>query len=126
MITMKYYLLYNVMDINSNAYKIYIKYYKLLKIKKIRKKLKNIKNITCVIKILKELNVSNSDNLLNSIYICYLYEPPSDIELQKISELQQLYYNKFNIEEYSITTLWCCIIFYIDNLPKIYRQKTWP
>lgn len=124
MITTKYYLLYNIIGIDS--YKSYLKYYKLFKIQKFRKKLKNIKNITCVIKILKEFNVSNSDNLLNSIYICYLYEPPSDIELQKISELQQLYHNKFNIEEYAIITLWCCIIFYIDNLPKINRQKTWP
>ena len=104
----------------------YNSYYKLYKLKKLRMKLKQIKNINNVISIFKELNVTNSDNLLNTIYSCYLLEPPSDNELQKISELQQLYNNKLNAEEYSIMTLWCCTIYYIDNLPKIKRQKTWP
>jgi hypothetical protein len=58
--------------------------------------------------------------------MCYLIEPPSELELQKISLLYQIYCNKLNIEEYAITTLWCSIIHYIDNLPKIRRQKTWP
>ena len=102
------------------------KYYKLNKLKNIRNKLKQINDINNVINILKELNVDNSDNLLNTIYTCYLLEPPDDNELQKISELQQLYNNKLNVEEYSIMTLWCCIIYYIDNLPNIRRQKTWP
>ena len=69
---------------------------------------------------------SGKTSLLNTIYACYLLEPPSEKELQKISELQQLYNNKLNVEEYSIMTLWCCTIYYIDNLPKIRRQKTWP
>lgn len=94
--------------------------------KNIRNKLRNIKNINDVINILKEINVCNSDNLLNIIYTCYLIEPPSDIELQKLSQLQQLYSNKLNIQEYSIMTLWCSTIYYIDNLPKIKKQKTWP
>jgi hypothetical protein len=121
----KYYL--NKINHKYVNYKNYCKtYYKLYKFKKLRNKLKQIKNINNVIDILKELNVSNSDNLLNTIYTCYLIEPPSEAELQKISELQQLYNDKFNIEEYSIMTLWCCTIYYIDNLPKIKRQKTWP
>lgn len=124
----KYYL--SKINHKYENYKSYYNTYcKLNKLKKIRNKLKQIKNINNVIWILKELNVtnfSNSDNLLNTIYTCYLMEPPSDIELQKISELQQLYNNKLNTEEYSIMTLWCCTIHYIDNLPKIKRQKTWP
>ena len=121
----KYYL--NKINQKYENYKIYYyTYYKLNKLKKIRNKLKQIKDINNVIYILKELNVSNSDNLLNTIYSCYLLEPPSDKELQKISELQQLYNNKLNVEEYSIMTLWCCTIYYIDNLPKVKRQKSWP
>ena len=124
----KYYL--NKINQNYENYKShYYTYYKLNKLKKIRNNLKQIKDINNVIYILKELNVynvNNSDNILNTIYFCYLLEPPSDKELQKISELQQLYNNKSNIEEYAITTLWCSIIYYIENLPKIKRQKTWP
>jgi hypothetical protein len=124
----KYYL----NKINKKLGNYYNSYYKLYKLKKLRIKLKQINDINNVIYILKELNfnnvngVTNSDNLLNTIYACYLIEAPSDNELQKISELQQLYNNKFNMEEYAITTLWCSIIYYIDNLPKIKRQKTWP
>lgn len=121
----KYYL--NKINQKYENYKSrYNNYYKLNKLKNIRNKLKQIKDINNVIYILKELNVSNSDNILNTIYSCYLLEPPSDKELQKISELQQLYNNKLNVEEYSIMTLWCCTIYYIDNLPKVKRQKTWP
>lgn len=125
----KYYL--NKINKKIENYKSYYKsYYTLQKIKNLRIKLKYINDINSVINILKELNVDNingnSDNLLNKIYACYLIEPPSDKELQKLSELQQLYNNKLNIEEYSIMTLWCCTIYYIDNLPKVKRQKTWP
>ena len=108
--------LYNLLD--------YYKYYKLFLIKIQRSKLKQIKNINNLIKFLK--NLSNStDNILNRIYILYLYEPPTDNEIQTISLLQQKYQNKSNIEEYAITTLWCCIIHYINNLPKIKRQHSW-
>lgn len=113
-----------------NKYENYISilktYYKLYKLKNIRNKLRNIKNINCLIKIFKELDNKNSDNLLNIIYNCYLIEPPSEIELQKISELQQLYNNRWNMEEFVIMTLWSVAIHYIDNLPKLKRQKTWP
>lgn len=106
--------------------KIYKKYKKLSKLIKLRNKLKNITDINSVILIFKDLNILTTDNLLNTIYTCYLIEPPTEIELQQISQLQQIYSNKLNIEEYVITTLWCCIIYYIENLPKISRQKTWP
>ena len=66
-----------------------------------------------------------TDYILNKIYILYLYEPPSDIEIQTISILQQKYQNKLNIEEYAITTILCSIIYYIDNLPKINKQHSW-
>ena len=121
----KYYL-NKIIEEYKNYKSYYNTYYKLDKLKKIRIKLKEIDNINNVISILKELNIKNSDTLLNYIYNCYLLEPPTEIELQKISKLQQLYYNKLNIEEYSIMTLWCCIIYYIDNLPKLKKQKTWP
>ena len=110
--------------------KIIIKYIKLKNIKRIRLKLKNIKNINDVIFIFKYLSDNKiritTDDLFNLIYTCYLFEPPTDSELQIISMLQQKHINTHNIEEYSITTLWVCILYYIDNLPKIKRQKTWP
>jgi len=110
--------------------KIIIKYVKLTNIKRLRLKLKNIKNINDVIFILKYLSdnkiLTTTDELFNKIYTCYLFEPPTDSELQIISIIQQKYINTHNIEEYSITTLWVCILYYIDNLPKLKRQKTWP
>lgn len=126
---MNYYFnkIYLKYEIYKSYYKSYYKNYsKLFILKKIRLKLKQINDINSVINILKELNTINSDNLLNTIYACYLLEPPTDYEIQKISELQQLFNNKLNIEEFSVITLWSCIIYYIDNLPKIKRQKTWP
>ena len=103
------------------------KYYKLKQIKKHRQQLKQIKNINDCIKFLKGFCKNNNcaDNILNKIYILYLYEQPTDIEIQQLSILQQQYQDIYNIEEYTITTLWCCIIYYIDNLPKIKRQHSW-
>ena len=105
----------------------YYKYYKINKIIKLRNKLRQIKNINCIINILKVKNkYISTDELINKIYTCYLYEPPSNNELQTISIIQQQFYNKNNIEEFSITLLWTTLIYYIDNLPKLKRQKTWP
>ena len=129
--------------INSNNYLYYSNYlynkynkynyynskkYKLKQIRYNRQQLKQIKNIYDCIKFLKFLYKNNNctDNLINNIYILYLYEPPLDTEIQTLSILQQEYQDTFNIEEYSIMTLWCCTIYYIENLPKIKRQKTWP
>ena len=106
------------------------KYLKYKKLKQMRQKLKKIKDITDVISVLKELNQNNSslttDNLLNKIYTLYLLESPSDTELQIITILFEKYMNTYNIEEFSITTLWTIIFYYADNLPKLKRQKTWP
>lgn len=120
-----FYFLNNIINYNFLKNK-FNKLTKINKLYKLRKKLKNINNINCVINILKEINESNSDNLISIVYSCYLIEPPNDIEIQTISILQQQYQDTFNIEEYSILTLWCCILHYIDNLPKIKKQKTWP
>jgi len=105
----------------------YYKYYKLLQIKRLRYKLKQIINISDCVKFLQSICKSDncSDNILNKIYILYLYESPTETEIQTISILQQKYQNKLNIEEYACTTLWCCIIYYIVNLPKIKRQHSW-
>ena len=105
------------------------KYYKLLQIKRQRQQLKQIKNINDSIRFLKSFCQNTClDNILNKIYILYLYEPPSEIEIQTLSLLQQKYQNTFNIEEYCITTLWCCVIYYIENLPpipKVKRYHSW-
>lgn len=105
----------------------YYKYYKIYKIIKLRNKLRQIKNIDCIINILKAKYIYiSTDELINKIYTCYLYEPPSNNELQTISIIHQKYYNKNNIEGFSIILLWTVLIHYIDNLPKLKRQKTWP
>lgn len=105
-------------------------YIKHRKLKNMRQKLKKIKDINDVISVLKELNKNNSslitDNLLNKIYILYLLEPPTDTELQIITILFEKYMDTYNIEEFAITTLWTIILFYVNNLPKIKRQKSWP
>lgn len=119
--------------INVHFYKqIIIKRYKLLRIKRQRQQLKQIKNINDSIKFLKSFCQNTCiDSILNKIHILYIYEPPSDIEIQTLSLLQQKYQNTFNIEEYTITTLWCCIIYYIENLPnlqnlpKVKRNNSW-
>jgi len=116
----------NYVNKYTNYVNNFYRYYKLIKIKRQRYKLKQIKNINDCIKFLKSFsNYYCTDYILNKIYILYLYEPPSDIEIQTISILQQKYQNKLNIEEYAITTIWCSIIYYIDNLPKINKQHSW-
>ena len=104
------------------------KRYRLLQIKRQRQQLKQIKNINDSIRFLKSFcqNITCVDNILNKIYILYLYEPPSDIEIQTLSILQQKYQNTFNIEEYTITTLWCCVIYYIENLPNLQNLQNLP
>ena len=124
-----YYFSYNnyISTKYNNYYNNFYKYYKLKQIKNHRQQLKQIKNINDCIKFLKSFCKNNScaDNILNKIYILYLYEQPTDTEIQQLSILQQQYQDTYNIEEYTITTLWCCIIYYIDNLPKIKRQHSW-
>lgn len=116
----KYYKLLLIKDYYNNL----ADYYKLFLIKTQRYKLKQVKNINDLIKFLQNFNTS-TDNILNKIYTLYLYEPPTDNEIQTISLLQQKYENKYNIEEYATTTLWCCIIYYIDNIPIIKKQHSW-
>ena len=109
-------------------YKYKQKRYKLNKIKLLRSKLKKIKTVNCIHKILNEITFKNStaDDVINKLYICYLYEPPTDLELQIITILYQEYLNNNNLQTYLVTVLWSVIFHYAENLPKIYRQKTWP
>lgn len=118
--------IFNLLNYYNKIKNDYNEYIKLYKIKQLRNKLKLIKNINSVINILKQFQNSTTDIILNKFYICYLYEPPSDRELQLITILYQDYQDKLNIESYSITILWSCIYHYINNLPKIKKQKTWP
>lgn len=116
----------NILNLYNKIRNNYTEYIKLYKIKRLRYKLKLIKNINSVINILKQFQNITTDLILNELYICYLYEPPTEIELQLITLLYQKYKDKHNIESYSITILWTCIFHYINNLPKIKKQKTWP
>jgi hypothetical protein len=116
--------IFNLLNYYNKIRNNYTEYIKLYKIKRLRYKLKLIKNINSVINILKQFQNSTTDIILNKLYICYLYEPPSDSELQLITILYQDYQDKLNIESYSIAILWTCIYDYINNLPKIKKQKT--
>jgi hypothetical protein len=101
----------------------YSKLKKYLIYRKVYKKRKELKSITtgeqCV-KFLKEYN-SVSD-MLDYINILFIIEPPSDIELQKLSLLQQRY-NTNDIYAYATQTIWLASIYYICNIK---RQHSWP
>ena len=83
----------NYINTRYLSYNNYIStYYKLKKIKKHRQQLKQIKNINDTIKFFKGFCKNNNcaDNILDKIYILYLYEPPTEIEIQLLSILQQI------------------------------------
>lgn len=104
----------------------YSKFRKYLIYRKVYKKRKELKNITngeqCV-KFLKEYN-SVSD-MLDYINILFIIEPPTDIELQKLSLLQQKY-NTNDIYTYATQTIWLASVYYICNSLHIRRQHSWP
>lgn len=96
----------------------YSKFKKYLIYRKVYKKRKELRNITngdqCI-KFLKEYN-SLSD-MLDYINILFIIEPPSDIELQKLSLLQQMY-NTNDIYAYATQTIWLASVYYICNIKK--------
>ena len=84
-----------------------------LYLKFIRYRIKNIKNINNVVNIIKNINYFNPKDGVNSIteilVECFKKYPISEIELQKISIMQQYYQNSIDINGFSILVLWLSI-----------------
>ncbi len=84
-----------------------------LYLKFIRYRIKNIKNINDVVNIIKNINYFYPKDGVNSIteilVECFKKYPLSEIELQKISIMQQYYQNSIDINGFSILVLWLSI-----------------
>ena len=104
----------------------YSKLKKYLTYRNVYKKRKELKRITtgdhCV-KFLKDY--TSVSEMLDYINILFILEPPSDIELQKLSLLQQKY-NTNDIYTYATQTIWLASVYYICSTLSIKRQHSWP
>ena len=101
----------------------YSKFKKYLIYRKVYKKRKELKSIISGEHCIKFLQSYNSvSDMLDNINILFILEPPSDIELQKLSLLQQKY-NTNDIYTYATQTIWLASVYYICN---IRRQHSWP
>ncbi len=73
--------------------------------------LKNINSCKDAVIFLKRLSNEGNDNidkLANKVYTLYSYDLPTEIELAKLSLLQQSVINTNGPEEYAISTVWMC------------------
>lgn len=52
----------------------------------------------------------NSDHVWKRLVKCFRHSLPTDVELQKLSILQQKVEGTRGIEEYSVTTIWLCAL----------------
>lgn len=84
-----------------------------LYLKFIRYRIKNIKNINDVVNIIKNINYFYPKDGVNSIteiiVECFKKYPITELELQKISIMQQYYENHIDINGFSILVLWLSI-----------------
>lgn len=104
----------------------YSKIKKYLIYRKVYKKRKELKSITTGEHCVKFLKGYNSlSEMLDYINILFIIEPPSDIELQKLSLLQQKY-NTNDIYAYATQTIWLASVYYICTTRPIKRQHSWP
>ena len=93
--------------------------YRYLYLKIIRYYISNINNINDVLNLfyiidnIKKCN--NTDDNMSLIIDSLNKYPLTEIELQKISLLEQQFNSNKNIEGYVITVLWLSIIYYIDT-----------
>lgn len=92
------------MYIISKYYNIYLNYI-------LRYRLYKIKNIDDCIKILKSFTYI--DDMLSNIINVYNIYPPTELEIQNISLLQQMYQYDNDINCFASTLLWSCIVQWI-------------
>jgi glutaredoxin-related protein len=91
-----------------------------LYLKYIRYKIKKIKNINDIVRLIKNINYYNNDNddisyVMNIIIESLFLEEIKEIELQKISLIQQEYEKDLNIQGYAISVLWISINYFLIN-----------
>ena len=89
--------------------------YSILYLYYIRYKISKINNVDDIVKIFKIINYyfnysCTTDMILDILINSLLLYPLTDIELQKLSLLQQQYYNYNNIFGYITLTLWLAVI----------------
>ena len=99
------------------------KYLMYRKVYKKRKELKNIVTADHCVNFLKDY--TSLSDMLDYINILFIIEPPSDLELQKLSLLQQKY-NTNDIYSYATQTIWLASVYYICTTLSIRRQHSWP
>jgi hypothetical protein len=90
----------------NKSYDIYLYY--------IRYKIYRARSTDDLIAIIKNIRPTNkfitTDELLCILIDCFMKYPLTDIELQKMSQWQQLYDSELGLHSYVTTTFWLCII----------------
>ena len=93
----------NIWNTKHNLYLYYIRYY--------ISKANNIDDLLCIFKSIASNNkFVTTDELLNLITDCFIRYPVTEIELQKMSQWQQLYNCDLGVNSYITLTFWLCII----------------
>ena len=90
-----------IVNIKDNFYLYYIRY-----------KIYCAKEPDDLINLLQYISdtTNNTDDILNLLTNCFIKYPLSDIELQKMSQWQQIYDSELGIYSYTTITLWLSII----------------
>ena len=99
------------------------KYLLYRKVYKKRKELKNIKSEEDCIKFLRSYETLS--DMIDNINLLFIIEPPGEVELQKLSLLQQKYSDN-GIYTFATQTIWLASVYYICNSVPIKRQHSWP
>ncbi len=91
------------------------KRYNILYLSYLRYKISRINTVNDIINIFYSINYyhnfwSNTDAILELLIECFKKYPLNDIEMQKISLIQQEYNKCNNINGYASLTLWLAII----------------
>ena len=101
-------LLNNIWDTKHNLYLYYI-----------RQKIHNTKSPHDLLCIFKNIASNNkfitTDELLTLLTDCFIKYPLTEIELQKMSQWQQLYNSDLGLYNYVTTTFWLCTIMAIQE-----------
>jgi len=113
-------LINNIFNTKHNFYLYYIRYYIC--------KANNIDDLLAIFKIIASNNkFVTTDELFCLITECFIRYPVSEIELQKMSQWQQLYNCDLGTHNYISLTFWLCAIQAIqenESQNNILRVKT--
>ena len=110
----------NIWNTKHNLYLYYIRYY--------ISKANNTDDLLSIFKTIASNNkFVSTDELLTLITECFIRYPITEIELQKMSQWQQIYNNELGVNSYITLTFWLCIIKAIqenESKNNILRLKT--